>query len=198
MDINGAYVRIYTVPGNELIYEGLSPVPAGVLDFGATYKAEAMQQIADELIRETPEPITFTTPRRPDGNLVLKWAWRYHVLEVEEYESLDSALRSAQSASDYGTEALDHIEVWENGNHRSLSADECWKLLEPIRRRESEEWAARIKDNPVVATVEIETIAKDGRPETARYESYTSMDEAKDDFEKLRPFLGSRVMLKHV
>lgn len=120
--------------------------------------------------------------------VVLKWAWRYHTLYVDRFDTLDAALRDADSASSEGSESLDHIEVWTENGQEVLSKEEVWGRLSPIQEREYAEWLAE------VARVEVSTVGNKG-PETATLAGYRSLDEAKADFDRLRQVLGDRVRL---
>lgn len=67
------------------------------------------------------------------GMEILKWAWRYSVLQVEEFDQLHEAASAAFAASDYGTEAFECIEIIEkDGSSRRLG----WDDIEQFRPQE--------------------------------------------------------------
>ncbi|HAM56463.1 MAG TPA: hypothetical protein DCQ64_14120 [Candidatus Rokubacteria bacterium] len=121
--------------------------------------------------------------------VVLKWAWRYYHLCVTEFDTLDAALRSADYAGDMGAEALDSIEVLEDGERRILSADEVWKMLEPIRAKASADYRSL---SEAVARLEIE---HDGSWVSRQV---VSLAEAEEAFARLVIALGDRVRLVRI
>lgn len=136
-------------------------------------------------IPTTPEGVTTDNKSM---TIVLKFAYRHSVHEVEEYDDLDDALASAHYAADAGLESLDRIEVFEEGQEpRVLSAREIEELNRPRIEAEMAEWSAA---PPAVAMLEI----ANGKGEWARYSSYADIDAATTRATELRAVLGdSRV-----
>jgi hypothetical protein len=124
--------------------------------------------------------------------LVLKWARRHHSMTVDEFDSLDEALAEAQYASDYGQEALDHIEVWAgDGSVRIVAAEEAWDLLEPKAAQKQAKYEANAKEHPVIAQIAI-TTGKD----QAWFGAYTNKVEAQREYNRLHAILGDRVIMR--
>jgi hypothetical protein len=65
-------------------------------------------------------------------NIVLKWAMRYHVLQVSRHDSIESAVASAYWAAEDGREALMSIEVIEDGASRVIPAAEALGMFVPL------------------------------------------------------------------
>ena len=63
--------------------------------------------------------------------VVLKWAWHRFLMDVEEFDSLKSAVDAAYWAQEAGTESLEAVEVVSPDQHRRvLSAGEVIALAE--------------------------------------------------------------------
>lgn len=81
---------------------------------------------------EDDEPMT-----HPDT--VLKWAMVYGVIEVDEFDSVEDAVLTAERLSDAGAEALICIEVLGPDMHypgdgvRIIDRDEVWRLAAALR-----------------------------------------------------------------
>lgn len=118
--------------------------------------------------------------------LAIKWAMRYHHLEVHWFDSLDQAVASAGYADDDGQEALDCIEVWDDNGHRVLSTEEVWTLWREMEKRRE---AAAPEPKPVVARLFVTSPGGD----RICYSTYTSYDRIREDAERLREHLGDRV-----
>ena len=87
---------------------------------------------------------------RPEGvdvSKAIKWAWRYHSLGAEVFDTLDEAIRSAIAASDNGDEALQCIE------HDGELIDWDHPLMQAEEDRRDAEYDAR-PIGPTVAVVE--------------------------------------------
>ena len=80
--------------------------------------------------------------------LAVKWAYRYHSLQVDWFDSIDRAVGSAGYESDCGNEALDCIEVWDEDGYRRLLPKEVWALYNELERSRE---AATPPPKPVVA-----------------------------------------------
>ena len=52
-----------------------------------------------------------------------KWAWRHHSVIVDQFDTLDEAIRASLAAAEYGTEALWHIEVIDKDGSRLVDQD---------------------------------------------------------------------------
>jgi hypothetical protein len=117
--------------------------------------------------------------------LVLKWSWVHHVYNVEDYDSYDEAVSSAGWASDYGEEALDCIEVWEDdGTYRKVESRE---VLDSWYDRQKEEEAAAPPRPPVVAALWV--TGPDGKD--ANYSTYNDRAKADADAVRFREHLGA-------
>lgn len=134
-----------------------------------------------ELVRET-EGMT-----KP---LAVKWAYRYHSLVFDYFDTLDEAVSVAGYASDDGQEVLDCIEVWDNDGHRILSSGEVFRLYE---EREKARKAAAPPPKPVVATLFV--TSPDGKE--VPYSTFTSDDRLEEVAARLREHLGDRVRVQH-
>lgn len=115
---------------------------------------------------------------------VLKWAWRYSVLGVDIYDSLDDAVRAAMWASDAGEEALDCIEVVRiDGTREVLGRDAVYELQRPIEEEREKEYKAR-----PTPTVVLSVQGPSGK--WATYSSYVERDKADGDADRFRQALG--------
>ncbi len=123
------------------------------------------------------------------ADLVLKWAWRYGDLVVDEFESLYPALVAAGYAQDLGGEAIESIEiVHEDGTRQVLGADE---IISRIATLESSFSPAK----PVGPVYVLCLKAPDGS--WAEYERFEDVEEADRARDRLVAVLGEgRVLLQ--
>lgn len=101
---------------------------------------------------------------------VLKWAWRYHSLGVEHFDTLDGAVWAAQFASDDGQEALACIEIPAEG--RIIPAEEVWNLADVLAR------ALVAESRPRVRVAEITVTAPNGETTSMIYEVWADAEAA--------------------
>lgn len=128
------------------------------------------------------------------SNLVLKWAWRYHVLDVDEFETYEEARASAGWANDECSEALECIEVWDEQGYRKIDGGD---VLDDWYAAQDAEDAVRAADRqanpppPVIARLSL-LAPNGGAVELGRY-----TDEARlqRDVERFRRLLGDRLVV---
>jgi hypothetical protein len=121
---------------------------------------------------------------------VLKWSWRHHVLQVDEFESVDEAVGAAFWEREEGEAAPDHIEVV--AADRSVRRIEDDELTDLMRNYETAQSQTLPNDpRPYVAKVVIQSAAGD----EATFDWYRDMAEAESDFLRLEDLLGARVTL---
>lgn len=101
---------------------------------------------------------------------VLKWAWRYHSISVEDFDTLDDAVWAAQFASDDGQEALECIEIPAEG--RIIPADEVWNLADALGRVRAAE------SRPMVRVAEVTVTAPNGEFVSTVYEVWANAEAA--------------------
>lgn len=147
----------------------------------ATVSSDAPALIA-ELVRETQG---MTKP------LVIKWAYRYHRLEFDYFDSLKDAVSVASYAADDGQEALDCFEVWDESGYRLIGHDEAHRLIREHSDRQCEEDKA--KRDQAIYVAELWVTAPDG--EEVRWSAFTSIERANEVLAKLAP-MGQRARLK--
>lgn len=121
--------------------------------------------------------------REPD--LILYFAWRYHVLDVSVEDDLQDAASRTVYAADDAQEAFSHLEVWTGGEMRSYTLGELYE----IHRADNPSYdAPRPPWNPI-ARISIVSPTDEGRE--ARYDSYESMEKAEQEAERLRRIVGA-------
>jgi hypothetical protein len=113
---------------------------------------------------------------------VAKWAYRHYHLTVECFDSLNEAVEAAGVAADYGEEALECIELWDEGGYRRIERGEVFRHYEAMEKPEDPE--------PPPAAARI-YITYDGL--SAFYRAYEDAAEARKDAKGLRRYLGDRV-----
>lgn len=124
-------------------------------------------------------------PALDDGRMtVLKWAWRYGSLGVDEFETLDEAVGAATYADDYGEEALDCFEVWDDAGHRVIGHEEALRL---VHERSDADDAARPKTPLNVAVVRL--TSPDGK--VATYSGYPTTEKAEAAADEFRRLIGA-------
>ena len=115
--------------------------------------------------------------------LILAWAWRYHVLGHEEWPELGEALRAAGYGEDL--EWLDCIECWTaRGEHYIICRDLALVVAVDLM-------PATPPRAPAVAA--LTCVGPDGHEST---EVYATLDEARQAYARLLPYLGDRVRLE--
>lgn len=120
--------------------------------------------------------------------LIVKWTWRYHSLECDDYfDTYEQAASAALYASDAGDEALDCIEVWDESGYRKYSADEVFAFAEARR-------PVWVPGPPAVAVVEI--LAPNNPDRWVNYEGFTDEDDAHVKALELRERLADRVRVR--
>lgn len=116
---------------------------------------------------------------------VFKWAVRHGVLEVDEYDTLISAVRSAWMAREGGHEALLEIEVvHEPGRIEVFNREQVDALIDPLEK----ESLRKRKALPVVRWV-VDLQGRTG--EWAGYGSYEEHPKAQEDADRLGKVLGT-------
>jgi hypothetical protein len=76
------------------------------------------------------------------GPMVLRWAWRNHVLEVEECDSVKEAVTSSYYAEASGDEGRGWIEVGDSESWRIVSNAEREAIEAPLREGDDRPWEA--------------------------------------------------------
>lgn len=115
--------------------------------------------------------------------LVIKWAWRTYSLEHEEWPELGEALRAAGYADDQ--EWLDSVECWTaTGEHYIIGHDIALEVARDLM-------SATPPRRPAVAVVTC--LGPEGQKST---ESYATLEEARQAYARLRPYLADRVTLE--
>lgn len=115
------------------------------------------------------------------GKVTFKWAWRYGILCVEDFTTLNDAIDAAIIAADRGDEMLDCFEVWDDHGHRVIDRQESARLMEERDR------TLRPARPPHAAIVRL--IGPDGG--TAAYRGYPSLEQAEAAADLLRRLLGA-------
>lgn len=129
--------------------------------------------------------------------LVLKWAWRHSALEVQEFDTLENAVRNAAACFDQELESLISFEVWDNDGTFSLLEGRAAERLvfDQLDRWDAERKTAQAESPPVVASVWI--TAPNDAHERACYGAYRSEGKAQQVAQRLRQMLGAeRVELR--
>lgn len=123
--------------------------------------------------------------------LVVKWAYRYHRLQFDYFNSLQEAVEAAVWASDAGEEALESFEVWDDTGYRLIPHDEAYRLTEEESSRRYEEYKAKSDQRVFVAELWVK--APDGTE--TQWSAFESMDRANEVMAELAP-MGHRARLK--
>lgn len=114
---------------------------------------------------------------------VLKWAHRYGNLEVEDFDSVDEAVRAAAYASGAGEESLVGVEVvYEDG--RTEQVEDVW---DRIREVDKEHEADIAELPPTVAAVDL----KSPGGEWGAFRFFSDRADADRDAEELRETFGA-------
>lgn len=121
--------------------------------------------------------------------LAVKWAYRYHHLEFDYFDSMDEAVSMAGYASDDGQEALDCVEVWDDQGYRKLSADEVFRLYSEMEKRRE---AAAPPPKPIVG--ELFVTSPDGKE--VLWSTFTAEDRIEEVATRLREHMGDRVRVR--
>lgn len=124
--------------------------------------------------------------------IVLKWAWVYGSLHVEEFDSLDEAVRSAVYAAEAGDESLDYIEVIDDDG-TSTRHERDSAVVRAVEEQQHEMDRAAYEAAPAV-THRIRAANADGKEATIS--SFTDRGKAALELERLRPLLGGRVWIE--
>lgn len=125
--------------------------------------------------------------------LVLKWAWRHYSLYMDEFDSVETALRMAAYQSDAGNEALDCIEVWDIDGYRTLTMEDVYDYEDEQAKRRAAEYEASPPE-PFLATISIVPPegSRERRPEW--YGGYRDEESLATAIERLAS-LGNRVVV---
>lgn len=122
--------------------------------------------------------------------MVLKWAWRYGVLDVDDFDSIDEAVRSAVWASGASEESFAGIEVvYEDGRTEVVDVAEQW------RKVEQEEEEERASYPPTKARLDL----RSQQGQWALFRTFADAADAERDAAELRDIFGAdRVRVRPV